>query len=289
VYLAFAFCFASTYIIVAFLPWSWFFVQAVTVFFLFLAICEWHGKKRYWLIGLYYAVILASRFTAALTIVFFIGDILWDRKLSGRGRSARLGLLLAPAAAAGLLLAWYNYSRFGDPFDSGYMRSGNVSDYIYFRYEQLNYGLFQLRNIPTNFYYYFIKTLDPVLENFYNGDTQTYILKYPYITVTNPGTSFFVSSPIFLFVFYALRRRIRTRVVWLSLAAVCAVLPILLTFFWPGMKQVGPRYMLDFLPFLYLILLQSFEKYRLPFGAKVLIVVSAFIDFLLFIAVTFYP
>lgn len=283
IWLAFAFCYASVYMMVALVSWGWYFVQAVTVAALFLSIVEWHTKKRYWLIGLCYAVIAASRFTAVFGLLFFIGDLILSRKKLGKERLVKnLLQLLIPVVIAGVGLLWYNYARFEDPLDNGYMTTNNWTIPAERRFEQINYGLFNIKNVPSNVYFYFIKTLDPVRVEHYGDFGQTFVLKPPYITIKYPGTSLFVASPIFLYVFFVLRRKKMNRVIALSLLVVIVVLLFLMPYYWTGWRQIGPRYTLDFLPFLYLILLHSFEKRRLTTTAKVLIACSAILNFYLF-------
>lgn len=282
-WLAFAFCFASVYIIIALIPWGWYFAQAIVVFFTFLAISEWYGRKRYWLIGIYYAIIVASRFTGAIGLLFFAADLLIrKKKLQRKELVSHLLALFIPVMISGLCLLWYNYARFGNPLDNGYMGINNWTIPIERRFETINYGLFQLRNVPMNIYYYFIKTVDPVLVNHFGDFGQTFILKPPYIKLSYPGTSFFVSAPIFLYVFSAIRKKIKTREVWLALIPTVTTLSILMFYYWPGWRQVGPRYTADFLPFTYIVLLFAFRKSSLGLFPKLLITASAILDFYLF-------
>lgn len=274
-FLAFAFCFASVYQLIAFLPWSWYFVQAITVVLVLLAIFEYLGKRRYWLIGILFALILMSRFTAGIGILFFIAGILINKKYALKDKFRYVIILLIPSIIAGLLLLGYNHVRFGNIFENGYLLSNNATMTSAQRYEMLNYGLFQLRNIPTNIYYYFIKTLDPVLVNFKSLWGNTYVLRPPFVKVSYPGTSFFVVSPIFLYIF---RTRIKEKVVKLSIIPSLVILFFLLTYYWPGWRQVGPRYMLDLMPFLYIILLYSFKNFKLSLFAKIIIFVSAILN-----------
>lgn len=282
-WLAFAFVFSSTYMFIAFVPSLWNFAHAVAVFFLFLAISEWYGKKRHWMIGIYFAFVAASRFTAVFGLLFFIADLLFRHKRLPRVEVlSKIGQLIAPVVVSGVGLLWYNLIRFGNPFDNGYMAINNWTMPIARRFETLNYGLFQLRNIPMNIYYYFFKTLDPVRVEYVNDFGQTYVLKPPYIKLGYPGTSFFVGAPIFLYMFYGIRKRFNRREIRLSLLPVIVILCFLLPYYWPGWRQIGPRYTLDFLPFAYLILLHSFDKNKLTAFAKVIIVFGALLNFYLF-------
>jgi hypothetical protein len=207
--------------------------------------------------------------------VFYIADILFPEKRENLKRKLNsLGALLVFPFISAASLLWYNAARFADVFNNGYTSSENMQGAVNHRFELQNYGLFQLRNIPMNAYYYFLKAFD---------QTRTGL-----VTLKHPGTSFFFSSPVFLYIFPALRKTMQTRIVRLSLIPAAAVLPFLLAFYWPGMPQVGPRYLLDFLPFLYIILLHSFKKSRLSAAAKVLILTSAVLDYFLFIAIVSY-
>ena len=220
-FLAYGFCFASIYQVVALMPWGWYFAQAIVVFFLFLSIYEYLGERRYLWIGIYFAFIIATRFTAGLGILFFIFDIFLSKGAFSK-KFYSLAKLLFPLFLSGVLLLVYNQVRFGSYFDNGYMNANASSLDGGQRYELLNYGLFKIKNIPTNFYYYFIKTLDPVLEKkktiYERGEfINTYILKPPYVKVAFPGTSFFVVSPIFL---YLIGTNLKKRLTKLSLIPI---------------------------------------------------------------------
>jgi hypothetical protein len=282
-FLAFAFCFASVYQIVSMVSWVWYFVQAITVLLLFLALYEYFTKRRYVVIGLLYAAVFASRFTAGLTIIFFLLALLKEKKPSIK-KVAALSQLVVPLFLCGLLLLSYNYVRFGDVFNNGYMMNNNMFSESRGSYERDNHGLFKISNIPTNIYYYFIKTLDPVLIPVQTLWGNTYILEAPYVTVKYPGTSFFVVSPVFLYMF---RNKLKSQVSRYALVAVIAVLIPLMLYYWPGWWQVGPRYLLDLLPFGYVLLLEGFEKRKLSRGVKILICISTLFDLYLLSLVGF--
>lgn len=282
-FLALAFCFGSVYVTVAFIPWSWYFAQAIVTFCLLLSLYEWHGRKRYILIGLLFALIVATRATAAPGLLFFVGDLFWKNKESLKTKLKHLRLLLLPVILAAALVMSYNYARFGNVLESGYQMADNKRSSDINRYELTHYGLFQFRNIPTNIYYYFIKTVDPVRVEHYGDFGQTYLLKPPYVRVENPGAGFFIISPVFLYLFALIKRKHIPRVVFLSLPPVTIITIILMTFFWPGWAQLGPRYMLDALPFMYLMLLCAFEKSKVTLFAKLVIVVSVIFNFYLLV------
>jgi hypothetical protein len=281
VLLAFAFCFASVYHLAAFIPWSWYFANTVTVLFLFLTILEYYNKRRYWLIGTFMSFALMTRFTASIGVIFFYLGILTENDTIKKKLINSVNLTV-PIVLGGIILLTLNRLRFDSFFNNGYMLVNNVLMSESERYELLNYGLFQIRNIPTNLYYYFIKGLEPVLVNFKSLAGNTYVLKFPYVKVSYPGTSFFVISPIFLYIF---KTAYKIKEVKNAIIASLCVLFVLLTYFWPGWRQTGPRYMLDFLPFVYLILLYSFKGNELSRLAKSVIVISSVFNLYLLLTI----
>lgn len=286
VWLAAAFCFASVFAPIAFFPVSWYVAQAIVVLLLFLSLLEHFHKNRLWLIGLILGLVLATRVTAGLTIIFFIIEIVRQR-ISIKERLLQSGKLLWPfLLCLGLLLS-YNALRFNNPLENGYTMANNWWASQEDRHELNNYGLFRLQNIPTNFYYAFVKTIDPVVIPYltpHNGSlikpAEPYMLQPPFVKATFPGVGFFVASPIFLYMFLCERRR---SLVQNALITCAVVLPIILAYYWPGWAQIGPRYLLDILPFAFLALLYSFKNFNITTGAKIIILASGWFNLWLLI------
>jgi hypothetical protein len=274
--LAFAMCFASVYQIAAFIPFSWYVVQAVAMFITLASLGEYLSLKRYWVIGILMGSVFAARYTAGLGIIFFLLEAIWE-KGSLKQKTSRVVQLVIPSIIIGILLLVYNQVRFGNMWNNGYMdvNKGILTDDQ--RYETVNYGLFKLENIPSNIYYYFIKSPEPVTIQKQTMWGNTYVLTWPFIKSTYPGISFWVTAPIFLFIFRASfkERRIKS-------AGITAliILGLLMAYYWPGWRQTGPRYLMDLLPFIYLILLTSFPNRKLSFGVQLLILGSAALDLL---------
>ncbi|OGC45807.1 hypothetical protein A3B64_01975 [candidate division WWE3 bacterium RIFCSPLOWO2_01_FULL_37_24] len=278
--LAFSFIFSTVYIYNAFMAWSWYFLQTFTVLFSFLSLHEFYGKKRWWLISLYMGILLMSRPTSALIIIFFILSILFDNANVLKKRLKYfLVLLFFPVLSIAFLLL-YNYARFENPFNSGYTMVNNWYLTDEQRFELINLGLFKLENIPSNIYYYFLKGLDPVLLNRGNN----LILVPPFVKVSFPGTSLFIVSPILLYVF---KLRELNKEQKFSIISIVITLSILLTYYWPGWLQLGPRYTLDFLPLLYLLLLSSFKDQKVTKATKLIIILSAFFNVYLYAGTLF--
>jgi hypothetical protein len=98
--------------------------------FLFLAINEYEGKKRLWLIGGLIGLATATRLPNGLNIVFFMLAISLGVGTVQERTSGLLKLLL-PFAAFVALLAIYNFVRFGTPLEPGYTYQLNGSGVPY--------------------------------------------------------------------------------------------------------------------------------------------------------------
>ncbi|OGM57926.1 hypothetical protein A2955_00135 [Candidatus Woesebacteria bacterium RIFCSPLOWO2_01_FULL_37_19] len=270
-YLAFAFCFASIYQLAAFFPVSWFFGQAITVFLLFTAIYIYLASKNYFLIGVTFSLILLTRISAVLGLIFFVIDIIFTNNFL-KNKLKYLFSLFLPIGIAGLILLIYNYVRFGNFLETGYL--------IYNQTLPPGNPFFSIRYFLGNLYAYFFKGLDVsfLKDRFILlGGLK---LKIPYFKAAESGTSFFIVSPIFLYLFSV---NLKEKLVRLSLFTTMIILIYLLCFYYSGGVQIGPRYLLDLLPFAFLLLLQSFKKKEIPNFAKILIILSALFNLHLFI------
>lgn len=288
IWLALAVVFASVFFLSALLPWSWHFSQTITFFLGLLALYEYTGRKNVFLIGLWHALMFMTRFTAGFGIIFYL-LVTATSSTTLKEKAKRCLLMILPIFLAGVFLLWYNYARFENLFDNGYTNSNNwVQSYDTFRNEGLKYGLFNVKNILTNVYYYFFNIPSPVLEKspgFYREvfktETSTiFHLVPPYVKVSSPGVSFFVVSPFFLLMF---RNRLKSKNSKYAAATAGFILLFLLMYYWTGWTQIGPRYMIDLLPFLFILLLESFDEKKITSRQKLIITISALFNiFLLF-------
>ena len=278
-WLAFAFCFASVYQQVMLNPSTWYLAHGVTVFFGLAALLEFFSPtRRWWWMGMAMSLVFATRATAGLGLVFFLVAI-WGGSYKCRVKVRQTIEFLAPMVIVMVVLAGYNQVRFGSFEETGYTMTGNLTQQ---KYELKTYGLFKLENIPTNFYYYFINTVEPVRQEMKTAFGRTHVLRYPYVKVKNPGVSFFVLSPVFALIFLADRRKKVVRYGWLVMSCIMFAL---MTYYWHGWVQVGARYMLDLMPFAYILLLYVFGERKLTRGVKLLIVLSSVWDLALYMTV----
>jgi hypothetical protein len=237
-WLSVAYVFATAYLFIALVPGSWFFAHAIVTSFLLLAIYEFFYEKRWWLIGLYIALGLATRVDVVFAAVFFVFSIVLDEENKAR-KMRELSWFSLPIAMSIVLLMIYNYLRFRNIFETGY-----GSPILYDEQATANrgYGIWSLIHFPANLYYFFLKGPSGV---FIPG---TKVLTYPYLRTDGWGMSIIFTSPIF---FWILKAPLKKTAVWLSLLTSLLMLIFFLGYYAIGFFQYGYRYALDFYPFLF--------------------------------------
>lgn len=268
-----AFCFSSSYLMIALWQWSWFFAHAVTVLLLSCALYEYCTKKRYGVIGILMAAVAMTRLTAGVGVVFFILDILFLSSAQGRDKRKAFIALFVPLGVAGLLLAGYNAARFGDMFNQGYGLQILVIDALR---QARSYGLFGIVHLPANLYYMLLAGPLPVIR-----DASTFVLRFPFIVPNPLGMSIFLVSPYLLTLFF---QRLNDRLSW-ALLITCILVSIpLMLFYATGWFQFGYRYSLDFFPFLFLLFIHQYQKKSGNFshGLRFVIIASALVNLFLF-------
>ncbi|HEY6872532.1 MAG TPA: hypothetical protein VI298_07405 [Geobacteraceae bacterium] len=270
-YLAFGFAFATAFLGVGLWPWSWYFSQVITCVLVFAAIAEMIGRRRPLVLGILFALALATRATAALGVVWCIGEVLCTRS-TWRNKLLSLVAIGFPCLVVLLLLLLYNYARFGNVLDQGYVEQivpphGATARAM---------GIFSLRHLPGNLYYLLLAAPTPVRYN-----NESIVLAFPFVKANPWGMSLFVTSPCFLYMFGLQYRDTTSRL--LLLTVIVIALPILF-YYGVGYRQFGYRYSLDFMPLLYFLLLRNYRQQRgnLPAVFKAVLLVSALWNLYLF-------
>jgi len=248
-----------------------FFNHLIIVLLIWAAIWEYLTHKRYWLLGAISAFCLATRGSVGFLIIFFILDILIDQLQNNKQKIKNLIKLISPMIIMIVLLGVYNFVRFGSPLETGY------SYQILFPMTERarDYGLFNLIHLPGNLYYLLLHSPLPVFK-----DAVSHVLTYPYIKADPWGIGIFFTSPFLLYLFF-LKYKNKLAKILLITSSIIAI-PILL-YYGIGYVQFGYRYALDFLPllfFLFMILYRE-KKSELSFNLKLLMIVSALINWYL--------
>lgn len=268
IFLIAAFIGSSMFLAVAIMSSSWYFAHTVSVFLMFLALFEYFNKKRPLLIGLIFGLILLTRVTAFLGIIFFALDILLEKK----GMKEKIYNLLKLAAVPLLclvILFSYNYARFGNIFDQGYEKQLLGRGFMI---DKEDYGLWNVHYFIRGAYYSLLSTPLPIDESITKVSSG---FKPNYW-----GMSIFITSPYLLYFFFA---KIRDRKAVLLLLNSVFILAMILPTFFIGYLQFGFRYALDFLPLLFVAFMLTYKKEKgdLSFGLKLTIIISAFFNFYL--------
>lgn len=254
IYLLLVFFVASPIVNLITNPSSSQYAQIVTVTLLLTLIVEYLSYKRPFIMGFLTGAILASRPTAAIFGVVILFDLFRERSYK------KVVFFVLPITISLSLLFIFNFLRFGNILDNGYMHTITTPKMEFLR----NSGLFSFKNILGNFYYYFLAPVKLV--------TSQTKLAYPFIAYNPWGLSFFITSPFFLYTLVHFGREFKKSAKYWFVILI--TLLIELSYYHPGYAQFGPRYSADFFPILFLILLISLKKQKLSDFQKNLVLLS---------------
>jgi hypothetical protein len=194
------------------------------------------------LIGLFIGLAVMTRVTLILAVIFFVAEY-FRRRLTGR----QLTLIFIPIILCVIVLGAYNYVRFNSVFETGY--NYHIGDPYPLSENYRGYGRTNLAHIPANLYAFFIKPPVPI-TNTKDG----YVFVFPYLKADPWGMAIWFTSPLFLLILFKFKKNEYTKSSLIT--AICIALPIF-TYYSVGFAQFGYRYALDFLPFLFLLLIPS--------------------------------
>jgi len=215
----------------------WMFAHITGAMFALLALAEWYGKRRPWLLGVLFACLALSRFPMALAGIPFA---IWLAIETPKGE--RLRVLAQTALGAlpfFLLFIAYNYGRWGTPNDIGYT--------TWFHQDEVGSKTgspFQLQFLPGNLYSFFL--LPP-----------EFITYPPWLKPTGAGVALTFTSPALLLAFFASARARETWFLWA--ATILTAIPSAL-YYVNGFEQFGMRHSMDFAPFLIPLVARGLER-----------------------------
>jgi len=234
------FAFGTVHLTLAPLGRVWFTSQVIAflcVILAYVAAFKYKGFVGFGLTGLAIAGAVLTRNHLILAAFFPFIYLLKRHYAEGIGKEIQYLLLGAlPVIGAIVLLAVYNWLRFGNALDSGLNYHAMHPAFIN-AYKQ--YGPFSIHYLPRNFYYQFIAYPFPLRQ------TSLY------------GGSLFLLSPVFFAAFWSPRVR-RPWIVYPLIITVLLIATPILLLMGPGWVQFGPRYSLDFIcPLILLTVLGS--------------------------------
>lgn len=218
-------------------------VEALGVPFMLMAIWLYLSKRNPLLIGICIGLAIMTRFTLMLSVVFFFLEMLQNR-LSLKNFT----MIMFPIFISLIILGSYNNRRFHSFFETGYNYS-TTADSPPISYN-LEYGNLNLSHIPANLYSFLLMAPEPLLKE-QNGGM---VLRFPYLKMSPWGTAIWFTSPLFFLLISKFKKGKYT--ISSLITSFVLSLPVIL-WYSIGYAQIGYRYVLDFLPFLFLALMPS--------------------------------
>ncbi len=235
----------------AFLGDVWFIAHVASVAFVLLALRELFGARRGWLVAVFAACAVESRFALVLALPV-LAALLWfgtgtgsesEGQTHGRGRRViSFTLALIPFAVASIA---YNFARWGLPYDIGYT--------VWYHLDPAGSPTgspFQLRYLGYQLYSFLIQF--PEVH-----------ARFPFLVPSLAGIALTWTSPGLVLAFFARTPQRLVVAMWTATALVAA--PNLL-YYVDGYAQFGMRHALDFEPFLFILMALTVRRRFAPLG-----------------------
>jgi len=224
--------------------------QVEAMLLTFLALIEWSGRRRPWLVAVCFGLAALARPTVGLAVIPFGILLLIESKERVRAAVE----FAAPVLAALAITAWWDWVRFGSVLETGYGLSTISPQLAELRAQ----GMFSLSHLKSNISLF-------IGGGFGVSDS------LPSMRPNPDGQSMLLTTPALLIAVGA-GLKSRTSLVMWSAAAMIAI-PVFLYYGGGGADTYGYRYALDFTPFL-LALVAVAAKQRFGALEKALIVLS---------------
>jgi len=193
----------------------------------FVALIEWHDRRRPLVVGLLIGLVALARPTLLVIALPFGLALLAEARDRVRVAAAFTLPLLGALAVTG----WWDWVRFGSPLETGYDIAWITAPLQALR----DQGLFSIVHVPTN------------LALFIGGGF-TVRDAFPWLVPSVDGHSILLTTPALLIAVGAGLRERANLVMWS--AAVLAAIPVFLYYGGAGADTYGYRYAMDFVPFL---------------------------------------
>lgn len=248
------FGFGTVFFSTTILGTTWFFAHLVATLFLVLALIEFFGQKRAFLMGFFIGLAALSRQATVLGSVFFLIMFWGEKNFRKQVLFFALGLALPFS-----FQAFFNFARFGNFFESGYLLQNWYSSYQ--AADIAKYGFFNHAYLPRHLSLIFLKM--PI-----------FLKQFPFFKPDPEGMAVWLTTPAFFLLVLAPWKE---KIVKASLLTSLMIALPALFYTAAGWVQFGYRYALDFLPFLFLPLALAYSKRPTVFKTF-LIFLSIFIN-----------
>lgn len=212
---------------------SWYLGQVSAAFFLMLGIGEYFHKKRAFIIGVFLGAAYLSRIHTVFSVLFFV------YLLRNKKETLKIFMGMLPFFVFNAL---YNFARFGEFWDKGYVLIPGVLDEPWYALGIIH---------PS----YISRHLEVIF-----AALPTAIDKFPYLLPSLGGLAVWITSPAIIFIF---KSPLKKPVVHTSLLVAALIAAPVLMHGTTGFAQFGYRFIVDFLPFLIIPLIYALpEKLR---------------------------
>jgi hypothetical protein len=221
----------------------WFIAHVSSVCFTMLALVECAGKKRGWLVAIFGACAILSRFDMVLALPVY-AYLLQARRT--------IGVMAATLVPFALFWVWYNIARWGTWYDIGYT--------AWYHQDQAGSPTgspFQLRYFPYQLWSFFVQFPQRLPS-------------YPWLQPTFNGVALTWTSPALVLAFFARGPRNWLMAMW---AAVLLTAAPNFVYYVNGYAQFGMRHALDFEPFLVVLMFLAVRE-KMPKWSYALIAYS---------------
>jgi hypothetical protein len=167
--------------------------------------------------------------------VWLLGFIYVQARKTGHSRLRSFSALIPALTVLGSLAALlfiYNYARFGSPWENGvnyHQASAEIAADI------RAHGMFSFYYLARNFFYHYIAYPFPPSDD------------------SLMGGSLFLMTPLFLGAFFASELKLHSKLIWALWGTISILAIPSLLICGTGWTQIGPRYTLDYAPFLLLL------------------------------------
>jgi len=236
---------------------DYYLTHAEAMLFTVIALVEWQGRRRAWVIGLAFGLAGLARPPVLFAVVPFGLALIWAEPRAMR----RIVAFASPIGLAIVVAALYDAARFGSPLETGYGISVLTNAALE---KSRSMGVFSIRHVPDN--------LQHMLFNGFG-----FRGRFPYLVPDSDGHSILLTSPALLAAVGAGIRSRTAAALWASVGLITVLL--LLYYGGGGRVTYGYRYFLDATPFLLALTAMAARR---QFGAleRLLIVMSvAFVSY----------
>ena len=230
---------------------GWYLGQISSCFFLMAALNESLSKKRPFLVGVFLGSSFLSRLQTILSLPLFIFLI------KNKKPSKNIFKLFSGIAPFIIFNFIYNFIRFGTVFDKAYFLIPKIMEESWY-----TGGIFNVSYIPRHLKIIFSSF--PIFQK-----------EFPFIIPSWNGLSIWITTPAFIYSFFAKFKEKLVKILWITIALISLVI---FSHGTTGFTQFGYRFAVDFYPFLIFLTIKGVSRKKLKWHHWFLLAVSILVN-----------